>query len=136
MATVQSFRPYRYAPSVGPLSNLVTQPYDKISPAMRTRYLSLCPYNLVRIILGGRFDSDDDGSHVSTSAAESRRDRIAQGVLRQDSDPAVYPDFQEFTDPDSGVRLTRKGFIGLGSLEEHSSGIVHQQEQTLAGLKK
>src|SRR5688572_27762503 len=136
MATVQSFRPYRYAPSVGPLSNLVTQPYDKISPAMRTRYLSLCPYNLVRIILGERFDSDDDAANVYTRAADYLRDWISQGVLRQDAEPAFYPYFQEFTDPDSGERLTRKGFIGLGSLEEYSAGIVHRHEQTLSGPKK
>ena len=36
------------------MENLVTQPYDKISPEMQARYLALSPYNLVRVILGER----------------------------------------------------------------------------------
>ena len=45
--------------TAGPLESLVTQPYDKISPAMRRRYLSQSPYNLVRVILGERSRATD-----------------------------------------------------------------------------
>ena len=38
--------------------------------------------------------------------------------------------------PDSGERLVRKGFIGLGAVEEYSAGVVHRHEQTLSGPKK
>ena len=34
------------------LDDVVTQPYDKISPAMQQAYYQRSPYNLVRIILG------------------------------------------------------------------------------------
>jgi len=37
---------------------------------------------------------------------------------------------------DSGERLVRKGFIGLGAVEEYSAGVVHRHEQTLSGPKK
>jgi Protein of unknown function (DUF1015). len=43
MAKIFPFQPYRYSESAGDLANLVTQPYDKISPAMQKRYLSLSP---------------------------------------------------------------------------------------------
>ena len=51
MANVFPFEAYRYTAKAGALQNLVTQPYDKISPEMRQRYLQSSPYNLVRIIL-------------------------------------------------------------------------------------
>jgi uncharacterized protein (DUF1015 family) len=136
MAIVEPFQPYRYAPSVGPLHNLVTQPYDKISPEMRARYLAASPYNLVRIILGEHRESDDGTDNVYTRAAGYLRDWIASGVLVRDPVPALYPYFQEFVDPDSGRTLVRKGFIGLGKIEEYSAGVVHRHEQTLSGPKK
>jgi hypothetical protein len=49
MADIFPFRPYRYTDAAGPLADLVTQPYDKISPEVRARH-SFSPYNLVRII--------------------------------------------------------------------------------------
>ncbi len=54
LAQIYLLQPLRYTCHAGPLENLVTQPYDKISPAMRARYLTLSPYNLVRVILGER----------------------------------------------------------------------------------
>ena len=38
--------------------------------------------------------------------------------------------------PDSQERLTRKGFIGLGAVEDYSANIVYRHEQTLSGPKK
>ena len=38
--------------------------------------------------------------------------------------------FQEFTVPDTGETLVRKGFIGLGAVEDYEAKIVHRHEQT------
>jgi uncharacterized protein (DUF1015 family) len=118
------------------LANLVTQPYDKISPAMRARYLARSPYNLVRIILGERTPADSDRDNVYTRAAAHLDSWTASGVLARDSEPGIFPYFQEFTVPDTGERLVRKGFIALGAVEEYAAGIVHRHEQTLSGPKK
>jgi uncharacterized protein (DUF1015 family) len=115
---------------------VVTQPYDKISPAMRTRYLGLSPYNLVRVILGESSPADNDSDNVYTRASAHLTDWIGEGVLAQDSEPGIYPYFQEFTEPDTGERLVRKGFIALGGVEDYSANIVHRHEQTLTGPKK
>jgi uncharacterized protein (DUF1015 family) len=136
MARIYPFRAYRYSPASGQPADLVTQPYDKISPAMQQRYLSLSPYNLVRIILGERFPDDTDTNNVYTRAAAYLEEWIQRQVLLQDPEPAVYHYFQEFTVPDSGERLTRKGFIALGAVEEYSAGVVHRHEKTLSGPKK
>ena len=136
MARIFPFQPYRYTEKAGPLGNLVTQPYDKISPAMRARYLQLSPYNLVRVILGETKASDSDTDNVYTRAARHLQEWIASGVLARERDGAVFPYFQEFTVPDTGERLVRKGFIALGAVEEYSAGVVYRHEQTLSGPKK
>jgi uncharacterized protein (DUF1015 family) len=136
LAKIYPFQALRYTAQAGPLASLVTQPYDKISPAMQARYLSLSPYNLVRLILGERKPEDNQAGNVYTRAAAYLNDWIARGVLARDAAPAIFPYFQDFTVPDTGERLTRKGFIALGAVEDYSAGIVHRHEQTLAGPKK
>jgi uncharacterized protein (DUF1015 family) len=136
MAKIFPFQPYRYAQSAGPLEALVTQPYDKITPEMRARYLKLSPYNLVRVILGERLDSDSATANAYTRAAAYLEDWIARGVLAKDAEPAFFAYFQEFSVPDTGERLVRKGFIGLGAVEDYSEGVVYRHEQTLSGPKK
>ncbi|MDQ2945698.1 MAG: DUF1015 domain-containing protein, partial [Acidobacteriota bacterium] len=136
MANIHPFQPYRYSSKAGPLENLVTQPYDKISPAMQARYLSLSPHNFVRVILGERFPSDTDQANVYTRAAQFLNDWIREGLLVRETEPSFYAYSQEFNLPDSNEKLQRKGFIGLCTLEEYSKGIVHRHEQTLTGPKK
>ena len=135
MARIFPFQPYRYTPAAGSLDRVVTQPYDKISPAMRERYLSLSPYNLVRIILGERKPDDGPAENVYTRAAAHLNAWIAAGILARDAAPAFYAYFQEFTVPDVAGKLVRKGFIGLGAVEDYSAGVVHRHEQTLKGPK-
>ena len=130
MAHISPFQPFRYAAAAGPIEHLVTQPYDKISPAMRERYLALSPYNLVRIILGGR-EPDD-----YARAAHCFDEWVASGLLAQDAEPGFFAYFQEFQLPDSDERLVRKGFIGLGAVEDYEARVVHRHEQTLTGPKK
>ena len=77
-----------------------------------------------------------DGQSSYTRAAKHLDDWIASGVLARDSEPGIFPYFQEFTVPDTGERLVRKGFIALGKIEEYSASVVHRHEQTLSGPKK
>ena len=136
MARIYPFQPYRYTEKAGRLADMVTQPYDKISPAMQARYLELSPYNLVRVILGERLPCDTETDNMYTRAAGYLDDWIAQGVLAREAEPSVYAYIQEFMLPDSGERLVRKGFIALGALEDYSAGVVHRHEQTLTGPKR
>jgi uncharacterized protein (DUF1015 family) len=126
LANVKPFQPFRYSAKAGDRANLLTQPYDKINAQLQANYLAASPYNLVRIIL----DKDYAG------AARHFDDWIREGVLVQDAAPGFYVYSQEFEVPDSGERLTRQGFIGLGKLEDYSANIVYRHEQTLTGPKK
>jgi uncharacterized protein (DUF1015 family) len=136
LARIFPFQPYRYSAQAGHEQNLVTQPYDKISPSMQARYLSLSPYNLVRIILGERAPTDNEGDNPYTRAAALLKDWIGSGILEHESAPSVFAYFQKFTAPDSGQILERKGFIGLGAVEDYATEVVHRHEQTLSGPKK
>jgi uncharacterized protein (DUF1015 family) len=136
MARIFPFQPYRYTEKAGPLGGLVTQPYDKISPQMRERYLSLSQYNLVRVILGKTQNSDTVSDNVYTRAAGHLNGWIERGILAREAEPGVYAYFQEFCVPDTGERLVRKGFIALGAVEDYSAGVVYRHEQTLSGPKK
>jgi uncharacterized protein (DUF1015 family) len=136
MARIQPFNAYRYTAQAGPIEKLVTQPYDKISPAMQARYLSLSPHNLVRVILGQRFQDDTDRDNVYTRAERHFQGWIEGGILAPDPQPSLYAYFQEFKTPESDETLIRKGLIGLGPVEDYEKRIVHRHEQTLSGPKK
>ena len=136
MATVQPFQPYRYTSKAGDPSNLLTQPYDKISPAMQAKYLAASPYNLVRVILGERHNSDNPSDNVYTRAAKYLEEWTRDGILAQDPQPGFYAYFQDFAVPDTTERATRMGFIGLGRVEDYAAGVVYRHEQTLSGPKK
>ncbi len=136
LATIKPFQPYRYTPKAGDPSKLLTQPYDKIDAQLRAHYLAASPYNLVRIILGEKRLSDSEADNVYTRAAAHLDAWIGDDILAQDPAPGFYAYFQEFDVPDSGERLTRKGLIAIGKIEDYSAGIVFRHEQTLTGPKK
>ncbi len=103
---------------------------------MRAKYLEGSPYNLVRVILGERRDADSDADNVYTRAAAHLDEWIRDGLLAQDARPGFYAYSQEFEVPDTGERATRRGFIGLGKIEDYSAKVVFRHEQTLSGPKK
>jgi uncharacterized protein (DUF1015 family) len=137
MAQIFPFRALRYDGSKVPVSEVVTQPYDKISPAMQERYYKASPYNLVRIILGRAEPGNDPEQSVYTRAASSLRNWQDEGVLVQDAEPSIYLYTQTFTVPgdNSGKQHERRGFIAAGQLEEYERKIVFRHEQTLSKPK-
>lgn len=135
MAIISPFRAWRYDPERVPVQQAVTQPYDKITPAMQERYYQASPYNLVRIILGKRLPGDGEAENVYTRAAASFQNWRQTGVLRLDPEPSLYRYSQTFGVPGSQARAERRGFIGLGRIEEYAAGVVFRHEQTLAKPK-
>ena len=135
MALISPFQAWRYNPERVAVQQVVTQPYDKISPEMQERYYQASPYNLVRIILGKRLPGDTEAENVYTRAATSFQNWRQTGVLRRDDEPSLYLYSQTFTVPGNAVRAERRGFIGLGRIEPYSAGVVFRHEQTLAKPK-
>jgi uncharacterized protein (DUF1015 family) len=139
MAIISPFRAWRYDPERVPVQQAVTQPYDKITPAMQDQYYEASPYNLVRIILGKRLPEDAAAENVYSRAAASFQGWRQSGVLRRDSEPSVYRYSQTFllpgASPGNQVKAERRGFIALGRIEEYSASVVFRHEQTLAKPK-
>ncbi len=134
MADILPFRAVRYNLQRVSASQVVTQPYDKITPAMQDRYYEASPHNLVRIILGRRQAADNTVENVYSRAAAYGREWRAEGILHQDSAPSLYAYSQAFTAP-SGASFERRGFIALGRVEDYSAKVVFRHEQTLAKPK-
>jgi uncharacterized protein (DUF1015 family) len=140
MANIYPFRAWRYNPATVRLDEVVTQPYDKITPAMQQAYYQSSPYNLVRIVLGlpELFDAERAESVYSRAAREFKTWR-EQGVLIQEKSPCVFAYAQRFkvpgAGPDAGEVRERRGFIALGKLHDYTDRVVFRHEQTLAKPK-
>jgi uncharacterized protein (DUF1015 family) len=132
MAEIIPFQALRYDPEQVKLEDVVTQPYDKITPEMQSRYYELSPHNLVRIILGKAGETDTPSFNPYTRAAEYLHDWRAAGILKQEPEPSFYLYSQTFTVPGTRDLAERRGLIALGRIHDYSDGIVFRHEQTLA----
>ncbi len=135
MAEIFPFTAYRYDRQRVLLADVVTQPYDKITPAMQAAYAKASPHNLIAVEKGLTGPGDSAEDNVYTRAAKVLNDWIRAGILVRDPSPAIYVYSQEYTVPGASERQTRKGFIALGRVEDYSAGVVFRHEQTLAGPK-
>ncbi len=135
MAQVFPFRGFRYNPARAPFERVLTQPYDKISPAMQEKYYAADPHNLIAVEKGLSYPDDTPQNNMYTRAAAALEDWIRSNIIQQDPAPSFYAYFQEYAVPGTEERRARRGFIGAGKLEEYSAGIVFRHEQTLSGPK-
>src|SRR6202045_4471464 len=135
MAQVYPFRAFRYNPARAPFERVLTQPYDKISPAMQEKYYAADAHNLITVEKGRACPDDSPQNNVYTRADAVLEHWIRDNIVSQDPAPAFYSYTQEYTVPGTGEQLTRRGFIGAGKLEDYSAGVVFRHEQTLSGPK-
>lgn len=132
MAEVRPFRALRYNPAKVALGSVATQPYDKITPEMQAAYYEASPYNIVRVILG-REQSGDDGSNKYTRAAEFMEQWMGEGVLVEDTAPAMFASTQIYEI--EGRAYRRRGFVALLKLEPFGTGLIFPHERTFQKYK-
>ncbi len=132
MTEIIPFKALRYDPHQVKLGDVVTQPYDKITEPMQSRYYELSPHNLARIILGRGGETDNAAFNIYTRAAEYLHDWRSGGILKQDPEPSIYLYSQTFTVPGTRDLAERQGLIALGRIQDYSDGVVFRHEQTLA----
>jgi uncharacterized protein (DUF1015 family) len=135
MPRIQAFRGLRYdLGHVGSLSDVVTPPYDVISPALQDELYKRHPANFIRLELNRPEPGDDEQSSRYARAARFLKQWRQEGVLRQESDPALYVYHQTFTH--EGQTLTRRGFMARVRLERFGEGRIYPHEETLSGPKE
>ena len=104
---------------------MVTQPYDKITPAMQERYLQTSPYNLIDFEKGNPQPNDSPVGNVYTRAEQALETCglppafwCATPLPASTSIPRNTPSLE------APSAATRKGFIALGRVEDYAAGIV------------
>src|SRR5579863_2652367 len=135
MAEIFPFRAYRYNTALVDPAKVLTQPYDKITPAMAEKYAAASPYNLIPIEKGKSLPEDTATDNVYTRAAKTLDEWVHARVIVQDAAPSLYAYFQEYTVPGTSERRVRKGLIAVGRIEDYSTGVVFRHEKTLSGPK-
>ena len=118
------FRALRYSPDVVPdLAAVTCPPYDVIGDGGIATWEAADPYNVVRLILPRGSPRGDRYEH----AARDLNDWLALGVLRVDSEPALY------VYEHSGNAGTAVGLVGAISLHDPADNVVLAHEDVLPG---
>src|ERR1051326_3306464 len=130
MAELRPFRALRYDPARVRLADVVTQPYDKITPAMQAKYYEQDPANFIRFELA---NAQDPYREAKDFLSKMRN----EGLVRAEDRPALYLYEQDFAPPgENQRRLSRRALITLGRLHDYDDGVIFRHEQTLTGPKK
>src|SRR3954470_1779675 len=124
MAEIFPFPAIRYNSNKVNAQDVLTQPYDKITPAMQEKYYARSAYNLVRVILGKAEPGDGDKTNVYTRAKQYLKEWRGAGVLTPDSEPSVYLYAQEFAVAGSTTKKRRSGLIAVGQLHDYGDKVV------------
>lgn len=135
MAEVQPFQGVLYDPNRVNIADVLTQPYDKITPAMQAAYEQRSPYNLIHIELGRDLPGDNDAHNKYTRAAAHFQRWLTEGILRRASQPALYWVEQQFVPPGRTGSYVRMALIARVRLHRWDEGIILPHEHTLAKPK-
>jgi uncharacterized protein (DUF1015 family) len=135
MANISPFRGIRYNPAViEDISQVVSQPYDRIRYGLQDKYYAQSEYSIAKIIKGKSLDSDNQEGNVYTRSRGYLDAWLDQGTMIREGQPALYVLQQKFSLPGSGI-YTRKGFITAFEISTFDEGIVLPHERTLSGPK-
>jgi uncharacterized protein (DUF1015 family) len=130
VAEIQPLRALHYdLAAAGPLDRLVAPPYDVIDGAQREQLAARSPFNVVQVDLP-RGEPDP-----YARAAELLERWRTDGIVVQDSEPALWALTQTFTGPD-GMRRTRHGFFTKVRLTDYGPGLVRPHERTHPAAKE
>ena len=90
MSEIKAFKGLRYKSEKLNLEEVITEPYDRITPTMQEDYYRRNPYNVVRIILG----KDDDPEHPEKDKYKRANIYLdkweSEGLLIRENQNALY----------------------------------------------
>jgi len=134
MADVVPFHGLRFDESkAGPLSELISPPYDVISDAQRDALYARSQFNVVRLEEGKEEPTDGASNNKYTRAKAALEEWLGKGILRVDPSPAFYLHDHYFVVGDQRIR--RRGFLGALRLYQEGRGIVRPHERTFPKAK-
>jgi uncharacterized protein (DUF1015 family) len=121
LVDIRPFRAIRYTRKAGDPENLITQPYDKIDPALQREYYKKSAYNYCRLIL----PMEDNKYEIAQQRIQKW---LSEGMLSKDGEPAVFVSRQEFML--SGRKCSRTGLIAALRLYSYDENTVFPHEVT------
>jgi uncharacterized protein (DUF1015 family) len=134
MAEVIPFRGFLYNPEIiANMDEVVTPPYDVISPQEQEGFYRRHPNNVIRLILGKARQGDQGQSDIHKRAAQYFEQWVATRILVKDSAPAFYLTCVTF--PFDQKLVSRFGIIACVRLEPFESGIILPHERTFSKVK-
>lgn len=128
MAEIRPFKGVRYNPQKIRLEEIISEPYDRISPSLQETYYNRNLYNIVRIILGKDDDPESPEKDKYRRAKIYLDEWLRKGILIKEDEEAFYLYEQEFRV--GGDFKRRLGLITRVKLEEFSSRRVLPHEKT------
>ncbi len=137
MADVMPFTALRYntkAKGIN-LAQVIAPPYDVISPDLQRALHERDPYNFVRLDFGFTQPNDDDFNNRYTRASALLQQWKTEEILIPEKRRCYYVYEQEFTVPESGERLSRRGFFGAVRLQDYRTGRIRAHERTFDSPK-
>jgi uncharacterized protein (DUF1015 family) len=135
MPDIQALRALRYdLKHVGSLSNVVCPPYDVIDAKFQDELYKKHPANFIRLELNREEPGDNDQNNRYSRAARFLKNWRQEGVLTEESQPAIYVYHQVFTY--AGREYTRRGFMCRCRLVRFGQGNIHPHEETMSGPKQ
>lgn len=133
MAQVRPFRATYYTPTDAELAQVISPPYDVISPALQQQLYDRDPHNFVRIDFGQPQADDGPGHDVYSRAAATLQQWLAAGVFTTDDRPGYYLHSQRFSH--GGREHVRRDLFVLCEASPFAERQVLPHERTLDGPK-
>lgn len=106
------------------IKDVITLPYDKISPQKKEEYLQKSPYNMVRLILPESYEK----------ARMFLDECVQERILVEDPKEYFYVYKQNFSR--EGISYTRTGLVGIVELKPFSPNIIMPHERIFPKIKE
>jgi uncharacterized protein (DUF1015 family) len=135
MAEIRPFRGVRYNQSkIKNLAEVISPPYDIISPQQQDALYASSPYNFVRIEYNREVPQDTNQDNRYTRAVAYIKNWIKEGFLKQDEKAAFYLHAHSFTC--QGRSYLRRDIIAAVKLEEWDRRIILPHENIIPNAKR
>ncbi len=134
MAEIRPFKGLRFAQDLtGSLDQVITPPYDVLSPSDQERLHNQSQYNIIRLEYGKSKPGDDEAENQYSRAAKTLADWVEEGALVVEDSRSFYLYEQSFTH--HGTDFQRRGIFAALKIEPYDKRIILPHELTMAAPK-
>ncbi|VAX32324.1 hypothetical protein MNBD_NITROSPIRAE02-902, partial [hydrothermal vent metagenome] len=121
MTEILPFRGVIYDTRMVKGEDVVSPPYDVITPELKDALYSKSPYNIVKIDFGKDLPGDNDSENRYTRANKYLNDWLSKGVLKETENPSFYLYEVEYTV--GNEKKVMRGLFGRVRITELCDGI-------------